>query len=246
MIRARIIGMVLVAVTAGWAAGRIYSLHRAAVAATAPATAPAMVSAGVPSAGRAAQAGPTALPELEASQDQAYLAPAAKIPDRLPAFTLDNEDGKPTPISGWDGKSLVLNFWATWCAPCRREIPLLQALNQEWQNRDFAVIGIAVDHRDQVREFATQLGIHYPLLVGEQAALDVAGSLGIDSPVFPFTVFTDRRGRVVTVFVGELHRPEADLILAVVERLNRDQVELMAAQRAIADGLGGLKPRSTG
>jgi peroxiredoxin len=226
----------LVAATAGWSAGRIYSWHRAAAAQAASA---------VP----AASAAPATLavqPESDASPEQAYLTPAATIPARLPSFTLEDQDGKPTPIGTWGGKSLILNFWATWCAPCRREIPLLEALNKEWLSRDFAVIGIAVDHRDQVRQFAAQLGIRYPLLVGEQEALDVASSLGLDSPVFPFTVFTDRRGRVVTVFVGELHRPQADLILTTVQRLNRDQVELTAAQRTIADGLGELEAKGTG
>jgi thiol-disulfide isomerase/thioredoxin len=140
----------------------------------------------------------------------------------------------------WSGKSLVINFWATWCAPCRREIPLLQTLASEWAGRDVTVVGIAVDYRDKVQDFAREFRIDYPLLIGEQDALDVAAKFGMDSPAFPFTVFTDRRGEVVTLFVGELHRPQADLILSVVQTLNQDLVQLPEAKRRIADGLAAI------
>jgi peroxiredoxin len=177
--------------------------------------------------------------------DPATPAPV-KIPDHLPAFQLSDRAGKPTSSTAWDGKSLVLNFWATWCAPCRREIPLLKSLETEWAARDVAVVGIAVDYRDKVQQFADELNIGYPLLVGEQDALDLAAQFGMTSPVFPFTVFTDRRGQVVALFVGELHRPQADLILSVVQNLNRDQLGLAQARRHIADGLHSLAAGSTG
>ena len=151
--------------------------------------------------------------------------------------------GKPTSIAAWAGKSLVLNFWATWCAPCRREIPLLEALHGEWAGRNVRVIGIAVDHREQVLAYARDFKIPYPLLVGEQDALDVAARFGVESAVFPFTVFTDRRGEVVALFLGELHRPQADLILAVVRQLDRDQVVLSEARTSIAAGLQALAAR---
>jgi thiol-disulfide isomerase/thioredoxin len=162
------------------------------------------------------------------------------IPGRLPDFSLQDLAGKPTPISAWSGKSLVINFWATWCPPCRREIPLLKTLSAAWAGRDLKVIGIAVDYRDKVQDFAGQYKIDYPLLVGEQDALDVAAKFGMDSPAFPFTVFTDRRGEVVALFVGELHQPQLDFILSEVQNLNQDRVQLPEARRAIAEALGKL------
>lgn len=168
-----------------------------------------------------------------------------EIPARLPDFTLENRDGKPTSISAWRGKSLVLNFWATWCAPCRREIPVLQALDADWHARNIAVIGVAVDRRSEVLAFAQAFHINYPLLIGEQDALDAAIAVGVASPVFPFTVFTDRRGELVAVFVGELHRPQAELILGEVESLDDGHIALTAARRAIAEGLDELKGNST-
>jgi thiol-disulfide isomerase/thioredoxin len=164
----------------------------------------------------------------------------------LPQFSLSNLEGRSTPIDTWRGKSLIINFWATWCAPCRREIPLLEGLSGEWAPRGVQVLGIAVDHRDAVASYARQLNIGYPLLIGEQDALDVASSLGFDSPVFPFTVFTDRRGEVVALYVGELHEPQAKLILSVVQNLNQERIELEAARRSIAEGLRKLASTKPG
>jgi len=172
--------------------------------------------------------------------------PAPKIPDRLPQFSLADSTGKSTAITSFGGKSLMINFWATWCAPCRSEIPLLEALDTEWAGRGMRVVGIAVDHRDKVLEFAQRFKIGYPLLIGEQDALDAAAAFGVGSPVFPFTVFTDRRGAVVALFIGELHRPQAELILSQVQALNEDRVDLPAARRAITQGLHSLQQKRPG
>jgi thiol-disulfide isomerase/thioredoxin len=168
------------------------------------------------------------------------LMPPPKIPDRLPQFSLEDRAGKSTSIGSFDGKSLIINFWATWCAPCRSEIPMLERLHAEWAGRGFSVVGIAVDHRDKVLEFADRFKIGYPLLIGEQDALDAAAAFGVETPVFPFTVFTDRRGEVVALFIGELHQPQADLILSEVQSLNSGLVQLPAARRAIEAGLRAL------
>jgi thiol-disulfide isomerase/thioredoxin len=172
--------------------------------------------------------------------------PRPVVPAQLPDFSLNDLSGKPTPISTWRGRSLVINFWATWCAPCRREIPLLKSLAADWAGKDLTVVGVAVDHPDKVLRFASEFKIDYPLLIGEQDALDVAEKFGMDSPAFPFTVFTDRRGEVVALFVGELHRPQADFILTEVQSLNQDRVDLPSARRAIAEGLRGMADPNTG
>jgi len=242
----------LVAVIAAWAVQHAHmSRQRASESAAqveaahvvaAQIAAARVAAAHIPAATRAAD--PQADGGSESPPDAQF--PALKIPEQLPDFTLENRDGKPTPIATWRGKSLVLNFWATWCAPCRREIPVLQALDAEWHARNVAVIGIAVDRRDEALAFAAQFHIAYPLLIGEQDALDAATAMGVASPALPFTVFTDRRGQIVAVFVGELHRPQADLILGAVKNLNDDRIALRAARRAIADGLDELKANKTG
>ena len=216
----------------------------AAAAAWAGARFHAGLTAPVRSGGLAVPAGQTS-PQSAADRAAALAdtnaAEGIRIPDRLPQFTLNDLDGKPTSIAAWSGKSLIINFWATWCAPCRREIPLLKTLHGRRGLQNFAVVGIAVDHRDEVAKFASDFHIHYPLLYGDQDALDVASALGVASPAFPFTVFTDRRGRIVTLYLGELHAPQIQLILGVVQNINNDQVGLSAARRAIDDGLGRLK-----
>ena len=169
-----------------------------------------------------------------------------RFPTGCRSSPCEDRAGKTTPISAFAGKSLVINFWATWCAPCRSEIPLLETLHAEWAGREVSVVGIAVDHRDQVLEFADRYKIGYPLLIGEQDALDAAIALGVETPVFPFTVFTDRRGEVVAVFVGQLHRPQAELILSEVQNLNQGLEQLPAARQAITEGLRSLQAKQPG
>ncbi len=192
-------------------------------------------------AGQASAPNPSDIAPGPGGAPQEGALPARKIPDRLPQFSLQDVSGKLTPIGSFGDKSLIINFWATWCAPCRSEMPLLEALHAEWANRGVSVVGIAVDHRDSVLEFAKRFKITYPLLIGEQDALDAAAALGVGSPVFPFTVFTDRRGEVVALYIGELHRPQAELILGQVHSLNQGQIELAAARRAITAGLSALR-----
>jgi thiol-disulfide isomerase/thioredoxin len=216
----RFFGAVLVVLVGAWAGMKLHLVRSAQ---------PIPVPAGVaspPSPSDIAESGPAVEHPV--------------IPPRLPDFSLKNLAGKSTPIAAWSGKSLVINFWATWCAPCRREIPLLEALSAQRASRDLEVIGSAVDYRDKVQEFAEQFKIDYPVLIGEQDALDVAAKFGMDAPAFPFTVFTDRRGEVVALFIGELHQPQLDLILSQVQSLNQDRVKLPEARRVIAEGLGKL------
>jgi peroxiredoxin len=227
----RIAGGALVVLFGIWAGFRIYSSHGPGRVAT----------AGAPPAGIRVPAGEASAPkpsDFDAPFEPAL--PPPKIPERLPDFSLGDRTGKATSIATWRGKSLILNFWATWCAPCRHEIPLLQSLYREWEGRGVEVVGIAVDYRDQVLSYADELKIGYPILIGEQDALDVITAFGVETPVFPFTVFTDRRGQVVTLYLGELHKTQAELILSVVQNLNQDRIQLTEARRSISDGLRAL------
>ena len=185
-------------------------------------------------------AGSASPPTLSDMSAQALSTPTPKIPERLPAFELDDLEGAKTLSSRWQGKPLVLNFWATWCGPCRQEMPLLQSLSGEWAGRGVTLVGIAVDYPDKVREFAKRYNISYPLLVGEQPALDLAAKLGMETPVFPFTVFADQQGEVVTLFVGQLHRNQATLIMDLVEQVDAGKIAVSEARERIAAGLGRL------
>lgn len=160
--------------------------------------------------------------------------PPGELPAMRPVFSLQDRDGKLRSITDWDGKSLVINFWATWCPPCRREIPMLMQLYAARAAQGIEVIGVAVDFREDVLAFADKIGIDYPLLIGEQDGLDAAARFGLGTVAFPFTVFTDRQGRIVTAHLGELHANEADAILDAVVAINAGTLTLEQAKKLIA------------
>jgi thiol-disulfide isomerase/thioredoxin len=183
-----------------------------------------------------------AAPPAPLAAPEPATAPQVQLVETLPRFTLADRDGQPRSLQDWPGKALIVNFWATWCAPCRREIPLLQQLQRDHGAEGFQVIGIAVDFRDKVLAYADDMKIDYPLLIGEQDALDAAAAFGVPTVGFPFTVFSDRRGRVVTTHFGELTAPQADLILDAVNRVDAGEVTPDQARVALETALAALPP----
>jgi len=160
-------------------------------------------------------------------------APASVIPDRRPDVTLADRDGRLRSLSEWDGRPQIINFWATWCAPCRREIPMLNALARDPALADFALIGIAIDFREDVLRFLAETPIEYTVLIGEQDGLDASAAFGMRSLGLPYTAFVDRSGRIVTIHLGELHRAQADVILSAVRALDAGEIDLPTAQERI-------------
>lgn len=152
------------------------------------------------------------------------------VPTDLPDFSLQDRDGAMRSIRSWPGKSMIVNFWATWCAPCRREIPLLRELQKKQGPAGFQVVGVAVDFRDDVLKYANEIGIDYPILIGEQDGLDAVISFGMGSLGFPFTVFTDNQGRIVVTHVGELTRPQSEVMIDVVNKVNSGELTPAAAR----------------
>ncbi len=182
---------------------------------------------------QAQRAEPPAAPPAE--------APSLKLASTIPDFQLADRDGKMRSLKDWSGKSLIVNFWATWCAPCRREIPLLETLQAQYGPDGFQVIGIAADYRDKVLAYAEQIGISYPLLIGEQEALDAATAFGVDAVGFPFTIFSERQGRVLAAHMGELTRQEADVILGAVRKVDAGVSSPRQAREEIEQALPALK-----
>lgn len=174
-------------------------------------------------------------------QDPTPPAPR-RIPDRLPDLSLPGLDGRPHGLGDWKGHALLVNFWASWCEPCRREIPLLKRLRHEYGGQGLEIVGIALDFRDATEKYAHTAGIDYPVLVGEQGGYEAAAAFGMD-PVLPFSVFADAAGRILTVKVGELHPDEAGFILDRARDLAEGRVSLEAARDQIASGLSQLNLR---
>lgn len=180
----------------------------------------------------------TPVPEgAEAATDQEPTAAQPKrkpIPDTLPEFTLADRDGKPTPLSSYAGRPLMVNFWATWCAPCRREIPLLNKIRMERKPQNVEIVGVAVDFRDDVLEFVKTTRLDYPLLIGEEDGLAAAESFGMGM-AFPFSVFSDSQNRILTVKVGELHEDEANFAFDRLRDIDNGVMTREAAQTAVAE-----------
>lgn len=150
-----------------------------------------------------------------------------------PAFTLPDVTGNPREFSEWQGKNRILNFWATWCAPCRREIPLLKAFQDEQRDNGFQVIGIAVDFAEPVAHYAEAAEFNYPILVGEQDAMAVAESSGIEFIGLPFTMFVASDGELIGAYIGELHQSHLDTIVEVMTRLDRAEISKDEARAAL-------------
>jgi thiol-disulfide isomerase/thioredoxin len=132
---------------------------------------------------------------------------------QAPAFTLPDLDGVARSSEEWDGDIRVVNFWATWCPPCIREIPLLVEIQEEYRDRGVTIIGIAVDETEAVAEFAAGFAFNYPVVVGQEDAMNLAQAYAENFIGLPFTAFTDRAGRIRHVHTGEIHRAEIEEIL---------------------------------
>jgi thiol-disulfide isomerase/thioredoxin len=171
--------------------------------------------------------------------------PRPPIPAVVPAITLPGLDGKPRSLEQFRGKPILINFWATWCEPCRREIPLLLRLRRERAASGLEVVGIAIDSPDAVRQYAATHGMDYPVMVGEDGGLAAVTAFGMDT-VLPFSVFADQSGRVVTVKVGELHRDEAQFILDRIDAVDGGKTPLAQAQKEISDAISRLNLARSG
>ena len=185
---------------------------------------------------------PPASPPRALAAAAAVTVKAPTIPIRRPDFALKDLDGRSRPISDWDGKALVINFWATWCAPCRREIPLLNRIAHDYLAQGVTVIGVAVDFADDVRAFSKDFPIRYPLLIGEEDGLETARAFGVQTMAFPFTAFTDSQGRMLALHMGELHAAEAQAILSVVARVDAGALTPVEARSEIQAALAALPP----
>ena len=124
---------------------------------------------------------------------------------RRPDFVLPDLNGKDQEVGQWDGKVVLVNFWATWCPPCRREIPEFVKIREKYAEQGFEVVGIAIEeNREAVREFARETGVNYPLLIGTQPAVEVAQSYGNRLVALPYSAMFDRQGTIRFMRPGEL------------------------------------------
>jgi thiol-disulfide isomerase/thioredoxin len=122
----------------------------------------------------------------------------------LLAATLDDLNGKPQPLAQWRGKVMVVNFWATWCPPCLKEIPDFVRLQTRYGDQGVVFVGLAIDDKDKVAGFVSKFGMNYPVLIAQKEGLNLARDAGNRLGALPFTVIIDRHGRTARVELGEL------------------------------------------
>lgn len=139
----------------------------------------------------------------------------ASAVDRLLAQTLPDAHGKMQTLSAWRGKPMIVNFWATWCAPCVEEMPELSALQTEIAPRDIQLLGIGIDSADNIAAFASKYRITYPLFAAGVSATELTRAFGNQAGGLPYTVLIGRDGQVKKTYLGRLKIDElrADLSL---------------------------------
>ena len=128
----------------------------------------------------------------------------AKSAAQLLAVTLPDTAGKEETLAQWSGKVLIVNFWATWCAPCREEMPEFVRLQTEFGAKGLQFVGIAVDDGVKVKQFADDIHLNYPALVGGYGAMELSRTLGNRVMALPFTVIVARDGTIAHVQLGPL------------------------------------------
>jgi thiol-disulfide isomerase/thioredoxin len=132
----------------------------------------------------------------------------------LLGVSLPDAKGREQSIGQWKGKVLVVNFWATWCVPCREEMPEFVRAQQEFGARGLQFVGIAIDDAAKVDAFAAELGLNYPALIGGYGAMELSRSLGNRLGALPFTVIIDRAGRVSHTQLGPIKEAQLRAIVS--------------------------------
>jgi peroxiredoxin len=147
--------------------------------------------------------------EQGANTAHAQAKPALERSD----FTLPDLEGQSRRLEEWDGQVVLLNFWAPWCPPCRKEVPDFIALQERYGSRGFSVVGITIDTRDNAQTFADTMGINYPVLIAEEQGIEIAKRYGNRVGALPYSVLLDRQGRIVLTHRNELKLEQAQKAL---------------------------------
>ncbi len=111
-------------------------------------------------------------------------------------------DGVSQNLTAFRGRILVVNYWATWCAPCREEIPMFVRIQQEFAAKNVQFVGIAIDQVDKVREFAMEFQVNYPFFIGAMDSMELSREAGNQAGVLPYTLIINPAGQIAAKLVG--------------------------------------------
>ena len=143
---------------------------------------------------------PPPIPQMPGNQDLVGI--------QQPDFELLSNTGESVTNAAYIGKTTLINFWATWCVPCREEMPMLMELHTEYAARGFQVVGIALDELEPVNRFIKEIDISYPILVGEVDVMATNANFGNVTGVLPYSVLVDKEGVIRWQYAGEVDRDE--------------------------------------
>lgn len=146
------------------------------------------------------------------------IRPVPEAIDAGPLFALPLHDlsGQPRSLFEWKGSVLICNFWATWCAPCREEIPALGRVRQKMASKRVEIVGIAIDSASNVSQFVKELSIPYPVVLADMGAIELMRRLGNSAGGLPFTLILDRNGKIADSKLGSLAEAELEKKLAPI------------------------------
>lgn len=132
-----------------------------------------------------------------------------------PDFRLGSNRGEFVTPADYTGKTLLINFWATWCAPCRHEMPMLMDLQREHGPEGLQIVGIALDDVQSARNFVEKYGITYPILLGATDVMDTSAAYGNLEGVLPYSVLVDKDGVIRWQHAGEIRPLEISKLLSL-------------------------------
>lgn len=137
----------------------------------------------------------------------------------MPEVSLPDLSGQQRKLSEWREKVLIINFWATWCPPCRKEIPEFIALQKELGHAGLQFIGIAIEEKEPVDEYLTFIDINYPMLIAGDTGIALSSQFGNRIGAVPYTVVVDQKGNIVHRHPGEITRKQLlDIVTPILRK----------------------------
>ena len=140
--------------------------------------------------------------------------PTPKIlPEHLPVFTMQDTSGITRNSREWQGKILIVNFWASWCPPCLEEIPELIDLQNRYSPQGLQVIGVAIDDPDQAKSFMQAQGVNFPVIIGVDDAIELGKKMGNRISTLPYTAIFDQQGKTRYAQPGKISKNDLELLI---------------------------------